>query len=146
MTFLPVLGYQFLSFQAKKSFTGSQLWIGTSNNLKPPLRQFFDHILILHLVLCGGKLFHWSFNFLLVVEVSWVQKVIHGLEHVVICGRKVWTTCQLWHQFNSLKFLEFILEIDTYANFAKLLTHSCMIQIYSKEQSLRNFTSGYELI
>ena len=32
----------------------------------------------------------------------------------------------LWHQFNSLKFMEFILATGTYANIAKLLTHSCI--------------------
>ena len=57
-----------------------------THHLKPLYCQFFDLPLIPILVFWGEELFHWSFNLLMVVEVSWLHKVKHWSEWVIIRG------------------------------------------------------------
>ena len=80
-------------------------------------------MLILVLVLRGNELLHWIFLCFLVIEALRVQEMSHGLEHIIIPGSYV-HMCWVWHQFDSLKFLKFILKTTMYADIAKLLTQS----------------------
>ena len=90
---------------------------------------FLHPVLILVCVLLSEELFYWSFHLCLIVEASQEQEISHESEQVMIQGSYVQTIYWLWHQFNSLKFLESILKTSTYA---KLLTHP---NIYSTDIS-----------
>ena len=38
--------------------------------------------------------------------------------------------CKVWHQFDALNFLEFIMEMSICTNIAKILTHPCIKEQY----------------
>ena len=78
--------------------------------LNPAFYQFFDNMLIPALLLRAKKTkhLHWNFFLILFVEALWAQEVSHGSQLVIIRGSHVRTIGWVLHQFNSFRFLEFI--------------------------------------